>query len=124
MRWAYALSWLWVTAVVWAVPPMDLESPFIKTALIKEKTGEEVSESVLRGKVAGEFVELEKEQGGLLVIPVTQVLAVLPRLPNESLSFQQSDAHRAKDFLNKLQDQFPGRPELSPECLAQWAQLA
>ena len=123
MRWAIALGWLLAAADGWADAPMDLRSPFLQTALIEEKTGEIVEKTVRKGQRLGEIIELEKEEGGLLVLPRKQVVAILPRLPTNGVPFLQIDAQRAIQVLQEAQTRFPRRPEVRPEVMAEWQKL-
>jgi hypothetical protein len=103
---------------------MDLESPFLKTALIKENNGLTVEKAVRKGKIKGGLIELDKDEGGLLVLPVEQVLAVLPKIPQTGTAYLQSDAQRALETLNKAQKIYPERAELSPSALIEWDKLS
>jgi hypothetical protein len=103
---------------------MDLESPFLKTALIKENNGLTVEKAVRKGKIKGGLIELDKDEGGLLVLPVEQVLAVLPKIPQTGTAYLQSDAQRALETLNKAQKIYPERAEVSPSALIEWDKLS
>jgi len=103
---------------------MDLESPFLKTALIKENNGLTVEKAVRKGKIKGGLIELDKDEGGLLVLPVEQVLAVLPKIPQTGTAYLKSDAQRALETLNKAQKIYPERAEVSPSALIEWDKLS
>jgi len=103
---------------------MDLESPFLKTALIKESNGLTVEKAVRKGKIKGGLIELDKDEGGLLVLPKEQVLAVLPKIPQTGTAYLQSDAQRALETLNKAQKIYPERAEVSPSALIEWDKLS
>jgi hypothetical protein len=103
---------------------MDLESPFLKTALIKENNGLTVEKAVRKGKIKGGIVELERDEGGLLVLPADQVLAVLPKIPQPGVTYLQSDAQRALGALTKAQKIYPERAEVSPTALIEWDKLS
>jgi hypothetical protein len=103
---------------------MDLESPFLKTALIKENNGLTVEKAVRKGKIKGGLIELDKDEGGLLVIPVEQVLAVLPKIPLAGTTYLQSDAQRALETLTKAQKIYPERVEVSATALIEWDKLS
>jgi hypothetical protein len=111
-------------AAAWAGAPMDLDSPFEKVALIQEKNGDIAERSVRKGKVNGENIEMEKDDGALLVLPQRQVLAVLPRLPSSGLAYLQSDAQRALKVLQEAQPKFPLRSEVTPEAISEWEKLS
>jgi hypothetical protein len=102
---------------------MDLDSPFVQTVLIQEKTGEITEKAVRKGQIKDGLIELEKEEGGLLILPRRQVLALLPRIPETGLAFQQIDAVRAIQILQEAQGKFPQRPEVTAEKMAEWQKL-
>ena len=98
---------------------MDLESPFLKTALIKENNGLTVEKAVRKGKIKGGLIELERDEGGLLILPVEQVLAVLPKIPQAGNTYLQSDARRALAVLIEAQKLFPDRVEVMASTIAE-----
>ena len=118
------LGWLLAAAAVRAEAPMDLDSPFLKTALVQEKTGEVTEKVVKKGKRNADLLEFEKEEGGLLVLPRGQVMAVLPRLPQAGAAYLQSDAIRALQILEQAQEKFPQRPEVQASALSEWKVLS
>lgn len=102
---------------------MDLDSPFLKTALIQEKSGKMAEKLVRRGRLNGDVIELEKEDGGLLVLPKGQVVAVLPQLPQQGTAYLQNDVQRALQVLEKAKADFPQRPEVDAKAIADWQRL-
>lgn len=124
MRWVMAVGWLLASGILRADVTWDLDLPFVQTALIQEKTGEVTEKAVRKGRVNGADLEMQKEEGGLLVLPRERVLALLPRLPQAGTPYLQSDAQRALRILQELQDKFAQRPEASREALAKWQALA
>ena len=118
-----ALGWLLAAGFLRAEAPMDLNSPFVQTVLIQERNGEITEKAVQKGKLNGAVLELEKEEGGLLVLPRTQVVALLPRLPHAGAAYLQSDVQRALKILEEAQDKFPQRPEVAANTIAQWREL-
>ena len=124
MRWGLYLCLGLFSASLWAEAPMDLESPFLKTALIKENNGLVVEKAVRKGKIKGGIIELERDEGGLLVLPAEQVLAVLPKIPQAGEAYLQSDAQRALNTLTKAQKIYPERGEVSPIVLIEWDKLS
>ena len=103
---------------------MDLDSPFLKTALIKENSGQIVEKIVRKGKIKSGIIELEKNEGDLLILPSDQVLAVLPHIPRAGEAYLQSDAQRAFNTLSKAQKIYPDRAEVSPSALIEWDKLS
>jgi hypothetical protein len=118
-----ALGWLLAAGFLQAEAPMDLDSPFVQTVLIQEKNGEISEKAVRKGRVNGAVLELEKEDGGLLVLPRTQVVALLPRLPQAGVTYLQSDAQRALKILEAIRGKFPQRPEVAENTVAEWRKL-
>jgi len=112
------------SGMLWAGAPMDLDSPFLKTALIKGVSGEVVEKSVRKGKINGGNVELQKDEGGLLVLPADRVLAVLPKIPQAGETYLQSDAQRALAVLIEAQKLFPDRVEVTASTIAEWDKLS
>jgi hypothetical protein len=124
MRWGLYLCLGLFSAGLWAEAPMDLDSPFVKTALIKENSGQIVEKVVRKGKIKSAIIELEKIEGSLLVLPSDQVLAVLPQIPQAGATYLQSDAQRALETLTKAQKIYPERAEVSPSVLIEWDKLS
>lgn len=124
MRWVLYLCLGLFSAGLWAEAPMDLNSPFLKTALIKENNGLTVEKAVRKGKIKGGLIELERDEGGLLILPVEQVLAVLPKIPLAGATYLQSDARRALTVLIEAQKLFPDRVEVTASTIAEWDKLS
>lgn len=103
---------------------MDLDSPFMKTALIQGSLGEISEKTVQKGKVVGDMIEFEKEDNSLLVLPKSCVLAVLPRIPASYCRYLQSDSVRALQVLEQAQKIYPARIEVSTEALAKWRKMS
>lgn len=112
------------SGMLWAGAPMDLDSPFVKIALIKGTSGEIIEKSVRKGKINGGNVELQKDEGGLLVLPADRVLAVLPKIPQAGETYLQSDAQRALTVLIEAQKLFPDRVEVTASTIAEWDKLS
>jgi len=121
---ALFLGLVFGSGMLWAGAPMDLDSPFLKTALIKGVSGEVVEKSVRKGKINGGNVELQKDEGGLLVLPADRVLAVLPKIPQAGETYLQSDAQRALAVLIEAQKLFPDRVEVTASTIAEWDKLS
>ena len=112
------------SGMLWAGAPMDLDSPFIKTALIRGTSGEIVEKSVRKGRIDGGNIELQKDEGDLLVLPADRVLAVLPKIPQAGETYLQSDAQRALAVLTEAQKLFPDRVEVAVSTIAEWDKLS
>jgi len=118
-----ALGWLLATAVVRAEAPMDLDSPFLKTALIQGREGQTEERVIRKAKVGGGNVEMETSKGSISLFPQGNVLAILPRLPTGNEVYGPGDVDRALGLLEGLSTPLKQRPEASPETLAQWREL-
>ena len=112
------------SGMLWAGAPMDLDSPFEQTALVKENTGEITEKIVLKGKLNGSVLELQKVDGGIFVIPKGQILAILPKLPKPETVYLKSDAQRALAVVIEAQKLFPDRGELTVSTIAEWDKLS
>jgi len=103
---------------------MDLNSPFLKTVLIQGNQGEVSDKIIRKGKVVGDMIEIEKEDGSLLLLPKSSVLAVLPRIPGPGCRYLQSDSVKALQILEQAQKIYPERTEMSAEAFAQWKKIS
>jgi len=123
MRWGLYL-WLGLfSAGLWAEAPMDLESPFLKIALVKGATGAIEEREVSKVKIVGDKIELITTKGGVALFPVTDVFAVLPKLPNAEVTYQLKDVDEAIRMLESLPPDLKQRPEASIETLQKWRDL-
>jgi hypothetical protein len=111
------------SAGLWAQAPMDLESPFLKTALVKGAGGVIEEREVTKAKIVGDKVELTTTKGGLALLPATDVSAVLPKLPNAGVVYQLKDVDEAIRMLESLSGDLKQRPEASTEILQKWKDL-
>ena len=112
-----------ISASLWAEPPMDLESPFLKTALVKGTTGATEEREVTKAKIVGDKVELTTTKGGVALFPATDVSALLPKLPNTEIVYQLKDVDEAIRMLESLPAELKQRPEASTETLQKWKDL-
>jgi hypothetical protein len=111
-------------AAAWAGQPIDLDSPFSKTVIFKNRLSQIEEFEVRRGKSVGENLELIKLDESLLIVPKATVQAVLPKLPAEGAAFTQEDAKKAYSLLQAAEPDWPNRPETSARALAAWRELA
>jgi hypothetical protein len=102
---------------------MDLESPFLKIALVKGATGAIEEREVTKVKIVGDKIELITTKGGVALFPVTDVSAVLPKLPNTAVVYQLKDLDEAIRMLESLPVDLKQRPEASTETLQKWKDL-
>ena len=102
---------------------MDLGSPFLKTALLKGSGGAIEEREVTEAKIVGDKVEFTTTKGGVALFPVTDVSAVLPRLPNIGVIYQLKDVDDTIRMLESLPADLKQRPEASAETLQKWKDL-
>ena len=79
---------------------MDLDSPFLKTALVKGTTGATEEREVTKAKIVGDKFELTTTKGGVALFSATDVSALLPKLPNTEIVYQLKDVDEAIRMLN------------------------
>jgi hypothetical protein len=123
MRWGLYLCLGLFSAGLWAEAPMDLESPFLKTALVKGATGAIEEREVTKAKIVGDKIELITTKGGVALFPATDVSAVLPKLPSAGVVYQLGDVDEAIRMLESLPTDLKQRPEASIETLQKWKDL-
>ena len=102
---------------------MDLESPFLKAALVKGATGAIEEREVTKAKIVGDKIELITTKGGVALFPATDVSAVLPKLPSAGVVYQLGDVDEAIRMLESLPEDLKQRPEASIETLQKWKDL-
>jgi len=102
---------------------MDLDSPFLKTALVKGTTGATEEKEVTKAKIVGDKVELTTTKGGVALFSATDVSALLPKLPNAEIVYQLKDVDEAIRMLESLPSDLKQRPEASTETLQKWKDL-
>ena len=102
---------------------MDLESPFLKAALVKGATGGIEEREVTKAKIVGDKIELITTKGGAALFPATDVSAILPKLPNTEIVYQLKDVDEAIRMLESLPAELKQRPEASTETLQKWKDL-
>jgi len=123
MRWGLYLCLGLFSAGLWAEAPMDLESPFLKAALVKGATGAIEEREVTKAKIVGDKIELITTKGGVAFFPATDVSAVLPKLPSAGVVYQLGDVDEAIRMLESLPADLKQRPEASTETLQKWKDL-
>ena len=102
---------------------MDLDSPFLKTALVKGSGGALEEREVTKAKIVGDKIEITTTIGGVALFPLTDVSAVLPKLPNTGVVCQLKDVDEAIRMLESLPADLKQRPEASTETLQKWKDL-
>ena len=102
---------------------MDLESPFLKIAVVRGATGALEEREVTKAKIVGDKIELITTKGGVALFPATDVSAVLPKLPSAGVVYQLGDVDEAIRMLESLPTDLKQRPEASIETLQKWKDL-
>jgi len=102
---------------------MDLDSPFLKTALIKGSGGAIEEKEVTKAKLVGDKIELTTTKGGVALFPTTDVSALYPKLPDAGIAYQLKDVDEAIRILESLPVEMKQRPDASAETLQKWKDL-
>jgi hypothetical protein len=123
MRWGLYLCLGLFSAGLWAEAPMDLESPFLKAALVKGATGAIEEREVTKAKIVGDKIELITTKGGVALFPATDVSAILPKIPSAGVVYQLGDVDEAILMLESLPADLKQRHEASIETLQKWKDL-
>jgi hypothetical protein len=109
--------------MLWAGAPMDLDSPFVKTALIKNSTGGVEGREVTKVKIVGDKIEFNAIKGGVAIFPASDVLALLPKIPESGIVYQLKDVDEAIRMLESLPPDIKQRQEASAETMQKWKDL-
>jgi len=118
------LVWLLAAGFLRAEAPMDLSSPFHKTAVVENRVGQQEDFEILRAKVAGENLEMTRLDGSMVLAPRTKVTAIFPKLPSDGFAYTQKDAQAALALLEAAAPVWTNRAETSRRTLAAWKELA
>lgn len=111
------------SGMLWAGAPMDLDSPFVKTALIKSSAGGVEGREITKVKIVGDKIEFATIKGGIAIFKAGDVLALLPKIPDSGTVYQLKDVDEAIRFLESLPAELKQRPEASTETLQKWKDL-
>jgi hypothetical protein len=107
----------------WAGAPMDLDSPFLKIALVKGSTGAVEEREVTKVKIVGDKIELLSSKGSVALIAQADVTALIPKLPEAGMVYKLEDVDRAVQMLESLPEGLKQRPEASAGTLQKWKDL-
>ena len=102
---------------------MDLNSPFQKTLISKKNTGLVEDREVAGVKINEGKIESVTTKGVVALVPMNDVIAILPRLPDSGILYQLKDVEQAIRFLESLPADLKQRPETSAETLQKWKDL-
>lgn len=111
------------SGMLWAGAPMDLDSPFIKIALVKSSAGGVEGREITKVKIVGDKIEFITIKGGVAIFPASDVLALLPKIPGSGIVYQLKDVDEAIRFLESLPTEIKQKPEASSETLQKWKDL-
>jgi len=65
---------------VFAQDSIDTQTPFEKVAVIKKQDGTLEKKSIIRAKKIEENFELEKTEGGIVLLPASDIVAIIPNI--------------------------------------------
>jgi hypothetical protein len=102
---------------------MDLESPFLKIAVVRGATGALEEREVTKAKIIGDKIELSKSQGGVALFPMSDVAGLLPKFPDVGVVYELKDVNEAIRFLEALPEELKQRPDASIVVLQKWKDL-
>jgi len=123
MRWGLHLCLVLFSAGLWAEAPMDLESPFLKIAVVRGATGALEEREASKAKIIGDKIELSKSQGGVALFPISDVAGLLPKFPDVGVVYELKDVNEAIRFLEALPEELKQRPDASIAVLQKWKDL-
>jgi len=115
-----ALGWLLAAGFLQAEAPMDLNSPFLKVALVKGKTGEVETREIKQARLIGDGVEFEKVEGGVAIFPKQDVLAILPLLPKADGPYTVEQAEGAIRLYQETTSEFLQQAGLGSSPVQEW----
>jgi len=104
---------------VFAQDFVDTQTPFEKVAVIKKQDGTLEKKSIIRAKKIGENFELEKTEGGIVLLPASGIVAVIPQYPKKGLKYSLGDVRNAIKNLRAV----PGEFAPSAEELKRWEDM-
>jgi len=102
----------------------DLDSPFIKTAIIEGRYGKSEEREILSAKIVDKEFELVRPDGTLTVIDRDKVKAILPKLPSPGLAFTQQEAKDALAIIVGAKKHFLASAETSESVVTAWNKYA
>jgi hypothetical protein len=102
---------------------MDLESPFLKIAVVRGATGALEEREASKAKIIGDKIELSKSQGGVALFPISDVAGLLPKFPDVGVVYELKDVNEAIRFLEALPEELKQRPDASIAVLQKWKDL-
>ena len=102
---------------------MDLDSPFLKTALVQGSTGVVEEREVKSAKVLGEQIELTTTKGGIALFPKNEVLGLLPKFPESGIVYRLEDVDKAIRLLESAPEDVKQKADASAATIQKWKDL-
>ena len=102
---------------------MDLDSPFLKTALVQGSTGVVEEREVQAAKVVGEQIELTTTKGGIALFPKDNILGLLPKYPEPGIVYRLEDVDQAIRLLESAPEDVKQRADASAATIQKWKDL-
>lgn len=102
----------------------DLDSPFIKAAIIEGQYAKIEEREILSAKIVQQVFELVRPDGSLIVVDKDRVKAILPKLPSPGLAFTQEEAKNALAIIVRAKESLPACAETSESVVAAWNKYA
>ena len=102
---------------------MDLDSPFLKTALVQGSTGVVEEREVQAAKVVGEQIELTTTKGGIALFPKDNILGLLPKYPEPGIVYRLEDVDKAIRLLESAPEDVKQRADASAATIQKWKDL-
>jgi len=102
---------------------MDLDSLFQKVLLYQSKTGAVERREIKQCKRIGEKIEVEKATEGVLVIPVKDILLIIPVIPKEDFLCSPQEVDAAIRFLEGVPAPLAQQAGVDGNTLEAWRKL-
>ena len=102
---------------------MDLDSPFLKAALVRGNTGVVEEREVQAAKVVGEQIELTTTKGGIALFPKNDILGLLPKFPESGIVYRLEDVDKAIRLLESAPEDVKQRADASAATIQKWKDL-
>jgi len=123
MRRIIVLGWMLSVGFLQAEVPMDLNSPFLKVALVKGKTGEVETREIKQARLIGDRVEMEKVEGGVAFFLKQDVLVILPLLPKADGPYTVEQAEGAIRLYQKASPELLQKAGVGSTGMQDWEKL-
>ena len=102
---------------------MDLDSPFLKTALVRGSTGVIEEREVKSAKLVGKQIELTTTKGGIALFPKNDILGLLPKFPESGIVYRLEDVDQAIRLLESAPEDVKQKADASAATIQKWKDL-